>query len=105
MFFSLKSELAISLFQTCVRFQSVALFVTLYDGNSVTWGTRHNVEVDLERRSTNVMSIELEGSFSTASKIQIEYTHKDILCLEKLQLESIDNATTFDLIQVIKMFY
>ena len=74
--------------------------MTLYDGNTLTWGSKNNVKVDLETRSTNVMSIELEGVFSTASKIKFEYNHTDILCLEKLQLESIDNATTFELIQV-----
>ena len=74
--------------------------MTLYDGNLLKWGSKNNVKVNLVTRSTNVMSIELEGAFSTASQIKFEYNHTDILCLEKLQLESFDNATKFDLIQV-----
>ena len=104
MFFVVEHRLSNHLFhQNCVRFQSVELFVTLHDWKSLTWGFKNKVKVDLQTRSTNVMSAEIEGAFSTASKIKIEYTDKDILCLEKLQLKAMDNTTTFDLIQVTKM--
>lgn len=104
--FSSKSFwLHIQLFcKNCVRFQSVELFVAFYDGNSLTWGTKNNIQVALETYNSNVMSIELEGDFSTASMIKFEYSSIDILCMEMLQLESIDKTTSFDLIQVISIF-
>lgn len=81
------------------------LFVQLYDEKLLAWGAEYNVKVPLLEDSSEVMSIELKGALSTASKVKFTYRHKDIMCMEMLQLESLDKTTTFNLIQVTKLFY
>ena len=48
----------------------------------------------------DVMSIELNGALSTASKVKFSYRDRDILCMEMLQLESMDKTTSYNVIQV-----
>lgn len=40
------------------------------------------------------------GPLSKATKIHIKYNDQNILCLEKLQVESLDKSLQFNLIQV-----
>jgi hypothetical protein len=42
----------------------------------------------------------LPGDLETAKKVKFRYTHRDILCLELLELQTIDRSKTFDIIQV-----
>ena len=66
----------------------------------LAWGTENNVQVPLNDETSNVMSIELEGALSTASKVKFAYRYRNILCMEMLQLESLDKTKTFNVIQV-----
>ena len=72
----------------------------LYDKNLEAYGPLLNVRVPLNTFTDSVMSIELEGALSTASMIQFVYDHVNILCMEKLQVESLDKTTQFNIIQV-----
>ena len=67
----------------------------------LAWGTESNVKVALNVAGPPiVMSIELKGALSTASKVNFTYRNGGILCMEMLQLESMDKTTSYNVIQV-----
>ena len=58
------------------------------------------MKVALDAPLSEPMSIEVFGPLSKATKIHIKYNDQNILCLEKLQVESLDKSLQFNLIQV-----
>ena len=78
------------------------------------WDRELNVVVGLDVEDAGVKSIEFIGNnnignpypeLSEISKIQLRYAVYDIMCIEELQLESIDKTLQFNMIQVTKVYH
>ena len=85
-----------------------------YDDGKGTWKREVNVDVGLAVENADVMSIEFIGldhfggpypELSEMSMIQLRYSVYNIMCLEQLQLESLDKSLQFDMIQVTKVYH
>lgn len=85
----------------CFKSPNLALHIKLYNENTLKWETEHMVNVAIDKQLAGVTSIELKGDLSVTSQVQIRYIGGNSICLEMLQLESLeDTETHFDMIQV-----
>ena len=81
-----------------------ALAVSLYNGNTEKWEQVQPLTADLVAREPTIHKELLLGDLTAATKIKIDYDSLDILCIEKLTLESMDGSIKYDLIQVTEEF-
>jgi len=52
-----------------------------------------------------ILETVVEGNLETTERINFQYHDRDILCIEMLQLESIEENLKFDIIQVSPVDY
>ena len=73
----------------------------------ITIGEENERKVYLPYNEDNewtVLETVMPGNLSTAATVGFRYDDRDIMCIEMLELESLDGSLHFDIIQVCNIF-
>ena len=63
-------------------------------------GTEQTINLNYHVPSWDIMEQVLPGDLATARMIELQYNAYDIVCLESLELETLDKSHHFEIIQV-----
>lgn len=62
--------------------------------------TEQKINLNLDKKSWNILEEVLPGDLAVASTIELNYDSYDILCLETLEVETLDGSHHYKIIQV-----